>query len=192
MTYWGGSGYRDEPVDPNPVAPAAPPGWVAMPPGLPPYGYPAPPAWPGYGSPPDPRPASATGAAVLGFVLAGFLLAEGLLMLVGASVIGSLRQSLDESGGVPASLVVNGALNLAAGAALIAGAATLLHRAARGRALLAAAGVVVLGESMYWSAVGDAGVVPAALLHAAMAVVGSALAYTAATTTWLRAGQPSG
>lgn len=192
MTYWGGSGYHDEPVDPNPVAPAAPPGWVASPPGPPPYGYPAPPAWFGYGTPRDLRPAGATVAAVLGLVLAGFLLVEGLLMLVGASVIGSLRQSLDEAGGVPASLVVNGALNLAAGAALIAGAAALLNRAAHGRLLLAAATVVVLGQSIYWSAVGDGGVVPVALLHAAIAIVASVLAFTAATTTWLRAGSPFG
>jgi hypothetical protein len=169
-------------VDPNPVAPPLPPGWVPVPPTYPAY---PPPAWSAYGAPQDPRPATATGAAVLACVLAGVVLLEGFLLLVGASVVESIERSLDESGGVPTSLVVNGLLNLAVGGALIAGGALLLRRRPPGRALLAAANVVALGEAIYWTAVSDVGAVAVTLLHAALAVLGLALAFTSSASLWL-------
>jgi hypothetical protein len=190
VTYWGGSGYHDEPVDPNPVAPAAPPGWVAVPPGqpgYPAYGYPpSPPPWSSYGAPADPRPATATAVAVLAFVLGGFVVLEGFLLLVGASVVQSIEQSLDESTGVPPSLIFNGVLNLAVGGALITGGVLLLNRNPTGRVVLAAANVVAVGQSIYWTVVSDVGAMAVTLLHAALAVVGLALAFTASTSTWLR------
>jgi hypothetical protein len=190
VTYWGGSGYQDEPVDPNPAAPTSPPGWVAVPPGqpgYPPYGYPpSPPAWSSYGAPPEPRPATATAVAVLAFVLGGFVLLEGFLLLVGASVVQSIEQSLDESTGVPPSLIFNGVLNLAVGGALITGGVLLMNRNPTGRLLLAAADVVAVGQAIYWTVVSEVGALAITLLHAALAVVGLGLAFTVSTSTWLR------
>jgi hypothetical protein len=192
VTYWGGPGYSDEPVDPNPVGP--PPGWTtgSAAPSAPAYGYPPPPGWAGYGSPGDRRPATATIAAVLGAVLGGLIVLEGFLLLVGASVVDSIERSLDQSSGVPASLIVNGLLDLVVGGGLTAGSALLLRRRPAGRLLLAAGNVVALGQSVYWTAVSDVGAVAVTVLHAALAVLGLALVFTVSASTWLRAGQPSG
>jgi hypothetical protein len=190
VTYRGGSGYQDEPVDPNPVGPAAPPGWTAVPPGqpgYPSYGYaPTPPPWSSYGTPPEPRPATATAVAVLAFVLGGFVVLEGFLLLVGASVVQSIQQSLDESTGVPPSLIFNGILNLAVGGALITGGVSMMNRNPTGRLVLAAADVVAVGQSIYWTAVSAVGAMAITLLHAALAVIGLGLAFTVSTSTWLR------
>jgi hypothetical protein len=120
------------------------------------------------------------------------VLLEGVLLLVGASVVGSIEQALDQSPNVPASLIVNGVLNLVVGSGLIAGGVLLLQRRLSGRLLLAAANVVAAGQSIYWTAVSDAGAVAVTLLHAALAMVGLALAFTVSAATWLRTGSPSG
>jgi hypothetical protein len=195
VTSWSGAGYEGDPIDPNPTSPAPPPGYygTASPAfGYPPSGYPAPPyPWAGYGAPVGPaRPTTVTAVSVLAFVLAALILLDGFLLLVGASVVESIEHSLNQSSGLPPSLVANGLLNLVVGASLITGGVLFSGSRPAGRWVLAIANVVAVGQSIYWTVVSDVGALAITVLHAGLAVGGLALAFTAGVAAWLRAGPP--
>jgi hypothetical protein len=193
VTQWSGTGFEGDPVDPNPASPTSPPVYYGPAPtgfGYPPPAYPAPPPWTGYGQPAPARPAAVTASSVLGCILGSLILLEGFLLLVGASVVQGIEDSLDQSSGLPPSLVVNGLLNLAVGGALIAGSVLLANRRANGRLSLAVANVVVVGQAIYWTVASPVDALPISVLHAAVAAIGLALAFTAAAGNWLRAETP--
>lgn len=132
------------------------------------------------------RPGQATSAAVLGYVAGGLLIAAGLLLFVGASLVTSFDAI--NSGGhtlLTAELVVDGVLDLVAGGLLIAGAAVFTSGANNGRIMLSVGAGIVIALSIYWVARTSGAAVVWALIFAALVIVSLSLAWTRVTTQWL-------
>jgi U5 snRNP spliceosome subunit len=178
-----------------------PPGYGYPPP--PGYGYPPPPGYgyppPGFGDtvvPPDERrPGTLLASAVLGYVNAGLLILAGILLFDGASLVHDIDQQSGLShDSVTTELVLDGFANLIAAGLLIAGSVLMTGGRPPGRAVYSVGGGIVIVESIYWMA-RWADELPYlivyALLFAALAVVGLALAWTAGGTAWLRRTQPA-
>jgi hypothetical protein len=159
-----------------------------------PYGQPA---YPGYGAPgwnpygPPPgirRPGIVTAGAVLAFVCAGLLVVAGALLFSGASFLHGLDGG-EYTGSATAELVVDGLVNLAAAALLIAGGVAVTGRRDRGRTMIFIGTGIVVVMAIYWLARwnGDTGggVVFWALVFAACAVLASCFAGNATARRWL-------
>jgi hypothetical protein len=194
-----------EPYDPNPPIQPAPgyppaPGQYPAPyagqPHYPQYaqypGYPPPP-YPGYPPPPygPSRPGVATAANVLGYVAAGLLIAGGLLLFFGASIVNGLDQ-LDQNSHsvVTAELVLDGVLNLVAAGLLIAGAVSFAGRNSSGRVMLSVGSGIVIGESVYWIVRSSGDATFWALLFAALVIVSLSLAWSSSSNRWIRGSAP--
>lgn len=95
------------------------------------------------------RPATATAAAVLAFVAAGFLVLGGLALLTGGHVIYDLNRQ-GHLGPTAAEFAVDGTLNLVAAGVLIGGGVVYLARRPLGRALLTIGTLLVVACSIYW------------------------------------------
>jgi hypothetical protein len=190
-------GQPGEPYDPNPAL--QPPPAYAPPPGpYPPqpyYGqypqqpYPGyPPPYPGYPPPYGAmRPGTATAANVLAFVTGGLLIAAGLLLFFGASVVNGLDE-LDHNSHsiVTAELVLDGLLDMVAAGLLIAGGVSFGGRSASGRIMLSVGSGIVLGESLYWIVRSGGDATFWALAFAALVIVSLSLAWSSAANTWIR------
>ena len=157
-----------------------------------PYGYP-PPGYPGYAAtaPSQRRPGTLTASAVLGYILGGLLIFAGILLFFGANAVSSFANSFGSSaGGYAVELVVAGVADVVAAGLLIAGGVSMTGRNPSGRRLYTAGAVVVLLATVYWimrwaTRYNASPVVVYALLFAALAVVGLALAYAGEGSRWL-------
>jgi hypothetical protein len=119
-------------------------------------------------------------------VAGGLLIAAGLLLFVGASLVTSLDAV--NSGGhtlLTAELVVDGVLNLVAAGLLIAGAAMFTSGAPNGRIMLSVGAGIVIALSVYWVARTAGAAIVWALIFAALVIVSLALAWTRVATQWL-------
>jgi hypothetical protein len=125
-------------------------------------------------------------ASVLAFVLGSLVLLDAFLLLMGTSIVHGIEQSLDEASALPASWVVNGLLDLVVGAALITGGLLLGNRRPSGRATLAVANVIAVVLSIYWTSTSSGSALPLTVLHAALALVGLAMAFSTSASAWLR------
>jgi hypothetical protein len=188
---------------------AGPPPTAAHDPGTPPLPtYPYPTGYPnpdlgryqaGYGYPGADsiarRPGTTTAAAVLGYVSGGLLVIAAMVVFTGASLVSGIDAAavgvdLDR---ITAELSFDGFVNLLAAGLFIAGAVVMSMRRTSGRAMYSVAAVIVVIESVYWVSrwgplVQDAGGMAFyALLYGALAVVGTALAWTRDGTAWLTA-----
>jgi hypothetical protein len=170
-----------------------PPGWgdgygygpYGQYPGYPPYGAPY-----GPGVLRNPRPGNALAAAVLGYVAGGLLIIAGLLLFFGASFIANFDNYDGVSHGqYVGELAVNGVGNLLAAGLLIAGGVNLTARGTAGRMLYSCGAAIVVIETIYWLARwgGRSGgaVVIYAIIFGGLVVVGGALAWSSAVSTWL-------
>jgi hypothetical protein len=171
-------------------------GYPAYPPAYPPPGYPQgyqPYPQQGYGPYPTPsgsgRPGTVIGAAVLAYIVAGFLIIAGVSLFSGASTINDIGNSVDaDTSSATAELVVDGLLNLLAAGLLIAGGVQLTGRKLAGRTMLAVGVGLVVAEGLYWLIrVGDgAGVIVFWVgVFVAPAVVAVCLAGGAQVRRWL-------
>lgn len=186
--------YPSTPAD-NPYLQAGPYG---QPGGQPPYGYPYPPP-PGYpyGYRPIPvseqRPGTLTAAAVLGYVTAGLLILAGIILFSGASLVNDIDNQLGTNhDSLTAEFTFDGFLNLLAGGLLIAGGVVMTGRRDNGRIVYTVGAAIVLVEAIYWLARwsskldNDVGVIVYGLLFAALTIIGLSLAWTRASSSWLR------
>lgn len=195
-------GAPGEPYDPNPASPP-PSGYVPAPGQYPqpyygqypqPQGYPGypgyPPPYPGYPPPPPygtPRPGTATAANVLAYVTAGLLIAAGLLLFFGASIVSGLDELDNNSHSiVTAELVLDGMLDLVAAGLLIAGAVSFGARNAGGRIMLSVGSGIVLGEALYWIVRSSGDATFWALVFAALVIVSLSLAWSSGANAWIR------
>lgn len=192
-------GQPGDPYDPNPALPPVPayppPGQYPAPyagqypqyPQYPQYAqYPGYPPMPYAGYPPPYRPSRpgvATAANVLCFVAAGLLIAAGLLLFFGASIV----SSFDDTSVVTAELVLDGIINMVAAGLLIAGAVSFGGRRPGGRVMLSVGCGIVLGEAVYWIARGhQGGYVFWALVFSALVIVSLSLAWSSSSNQWIR------
>lgn len=158
------------------------PGYAGYPPPYP--GYPPPP----YGST---RPGTATAANVLGYITAGLLIAAGLLLFFGASIVNGLDQLDNNSHSiVTAELVLDGVLDLVAGGLLIAGAVSFSGRNPSGRIMLSVGSGIVLGEAVYWIARSGGDATFWALVFAALVIVSLSLAWSSSSNRWINGSTP--
>jgi hypothetical protein len=155
-------------------------------------GYPPPPGYPGAGYPmggfgPQ-RPGPAMAAAVLAYVAAGLLIAGGILLFIGASVVNDFSTLTDNGHSLlTAELVLDGILNLIAGGLLIAGAVSFTGGANNGRILLSVGSGIVIALSIYWIARTSGSATVWALIFAALVIVALSMAWTGTSSAWLRA-----
>lgn len=190
------------PPDAYPVAPYQPYPAEAQYPQYP--AYPPPPNYPPYPAqanphgapyPPVPYPVRwgaprsgpATGAAVVGFVLAALLTLTGATLLLGGSLVSDLEDAVGHGTSIGTELAFDGLVNLVAAGLLIAGGTTLLNRSITGRRLLVGGNVLVLADAVYWLARFD---LPGAswvwtLLFSVLAAVSLGLALGQPVSRWL-------
>lgn len=112
-----------------------------------------PPGYPGY--PPsayrNPRPGTTIAAAVLGYIVGGFLILAAIILFSGASTLNDVSDELNsDASSVTAELTLDGFINLVAAGLLIAGGVMLTGRRRSGRTLLMLGGAVVLVVAVYW------------------------------------------
>jgi hypothetical protein len=208
----------DYPSEPEPPAYTPPPATV-QPPVQQPYGYPYPPPpgypgyppgyalqHPGYPSPYPPgygyqylpypprgsgRPGMVLAAAVLGYVVAGFLIIAGIGLLAGATLV----HDLGSNGGfdtrdATAELTFDGIVNFVAGGLLISGGVLLAGRRVTGRVLFLTAVAIDIGAAIYWlsrAGSGDGGIVFYALLFNVPAIIAACFVLTPSVRRWLAA-----
>jgi hypothetical protein len=154
---------------------------------------PAPPNPYGY-TPYDSRPAPVLAAGVLAYVLAGVLIAGGLLLVFGASslyVLASADASMDLPGAT-GELAVAGLVNLIVAAVLITGGVLFGDARRRQRTLLAVGAALTLAECVYWLARTDAdtGIFFLCLVYGTLAAGTLVMAYSIQSGRWL-AGAPA-
>ena len=155
-------------------------------------GYPAQ-AYPAYPyAPPRAlgRPASATAAAVLGYVAAGLLILGSVVLFSSASFASDFGDSLHEdTGAITGELTIDGFIDLIAAALLIIGSVRLAGRNAAGRTVLAVGAALVVAAGIYWifrfNTYG--GTVFFAMVYSALVVVAVAVTHTTTTRAWLSA-----
>lgn len=182
-----GGGYQPY-HGPPPTGSYIPP--MQYPPGWGPHGYPYP--FPAYGVAVDRKPGQVTAAAVLGYVVAGFLFLGALFLFFGASF---LTDWDDISGQTHDSFVVQfvvcGLVNLAAGGVLIGGGVGLGSRSLNARAGYTVAALVVVIEAIYWmvawGARSDGGAFVYAVLFGVPTLIGVWLLWSRPAMQWLDA-----
>ena len=114
-------------------------------PPAPAYHYPPPP--PGYGYPQaNDRSGAAIGAAVIAFILSGFLVLAAVILIEGAALIGTLSDK-DPQG---TEFTIDGLINLGTAALLITAGVGLIGRKPSARTLLFAGAAIVVVEGIYW------------------------------------------
>jgi hypothetical protein len=167
-----------EPQDPNATSPYYPPPGYGYPgSGHPGYGATGsggddrtayPPAYPGYsgypGYPPPPppvpagyaraglRPGSVTSAAALSFAAAALMIMAALLLIASAAALNNLGDLGTGTSSYPTDgeLAVDGLVDLAAAALLVAGGVKLLARNPAGRTLIYLGAGVIAANALYW------------------------------------------
>jgi len=189
----------------HPNDPLEPGQWVIppadVPPDLGPYNQYAPhfappyPA-PGYSQYPMPdgqwpggpqRPGQIMAAAVLGYITAGLLILAGLLLLIGATVVNDISDSLDGNDhGLTAEFVFDGLGNLVAAGLLIAGGSLLTTGKPGGRIWIALGTAIVSAFSIYWIIRTQwNGVIGWGIVFTAMPIIAVCLAFSGPVTDWL-------
>ncbi len=184
-----GYGQPQQPVDP--YAAGQQPGWGYQP--QYPMAYPAAVYQPGYGQVPpgERRPGTLTAAAVLGYINAGFLIVMGVALFSTTSIIDNLnRYDSYSHSRLSTEFAIDAVLNLVAAGLLIGGAVAMTNRTVIGRLLYSVGATIVIGESIYWvarwgSKDGGGYLDFYALLFAAIAIIGLALAWVNGATNWL-------
>lgn len=139
---------------------------------------------------PEPRPASVTAAATLGWITAGLLLlAAGLLFFGAAFLHGIEAGSPAATDGYIAEFTFDAIVDVVAAGLLIAGGVGLTSRNATGRLLLSGGAAIVVVEAVYWLARWtsrtDGGVVGYAVLFAALAAASAGCGWTRPVSRWL-------
>ena len=193
-----------EPIDPNQGAYPYPPApyhqapyhqapyhqapYHQAPPAYPGQPYPPPPGYPSYYVQPDDRPGVAMSAAVLAFVCSGLLIAAGLLLLIGASLISAISADVSrEDHHAALWLGVAGTADLVAAGLAIGGAIALLLRRDSGRIILTVAAALDVMCAIGWLTQGTGSLIFVALLAGPL-IVTVPLMWRRAVSTWLRAG----
>jgi hypothetical protein len=126
-------------------------------------------------------------ASVLGYITAGLLILAGLLLLIGATVVNDISDSLDGNDhGLTAEFIFDGVGNLVAAGLLIAGGSMLTTGNWRGRIWIAFGTAIVAAFSIYWIIrTRWSGVVVWGVIFTAMPVIAVCLAFSRAVTDWL-------
>ncbi|MCW2525179.1 MAG: hypothetical protein JWM76_39 [Pseudonocardiales bacterium] len=154
-------------------------------PGYSPYPVPGglPGQWPGG----PPRPGQVMAASVLGYVTAGLLILAGLLLLIGATIVNDLSNSLDgDDHGLTAEFVFDGFGNLVAAGLLIAGGSMLTTGNWRGRLLISVGAAIVSAFAVYWIIRTQwNGVIVWGVIFTAMPIIAVGLAFGRPVTDWL-------
>ena len=181
-------GYGYPPAYGQPPAYGPPPGYPGY--GQPAYGYP-PAGYPayGYGYAPVPgnrRPGTATAASVLAYVVAGFLVIAGIILISGASFVNNIGdQGGFDTSSATAELAFDGVVDFLAAGLLIAGGVQFAGRKARGRIMLLVGVGIVVAAGVYWLARIGTVIIFWPLLFAAPLIVAASLASTSAVRAWL-------
>lgn len=155
-----------------------------------PYAYPYPPA-------PPPiigrrRPGTTTAAAIVGWITAGLLVVASTVLFASSSASNDLGNTFGVDTSWTSEFIVDGIIDLICAGLLVAGGIWLADRKPAGQMMLTVANLVVAADSVYWVARFDSygGLLPFAVVFGALAIVGTALAWTADTRRWLESAEP--
>jgi hypothetical protein len=147
-----------------------------------PYGYP--PAVPAYyPQPGNGRPGVVVAAAVLGYVVAGFLILSGFLLLIGASAVDGIDDTYGNNSGTT-KFLLSGVANLVSSGFLIAGGVMLTSRQPRGRAMYAIGSAVCIGAGVFWLTV-SLGSIIWVIIYCAPVIIGTIFIYGVSTARWM-------
>lgn len=129
-----------------------------------------------------------TGAAVLSYIQAGWLLISALFVFAGASAVNDVtgNASVDD-GGLTAQFILAGMANLIAGGLFIAGAAMFTSANPGGRQMLVAASALTVLAALYWIIrFHDGALVVWSIAYLTMPTIALSLSFTGAVNGWLR------
>lgn len=144
----------------------------------------------GWGGPPV--PGQVTGAAVLGYVEAGFLIISSLFVFAGASIVNDTASALSAGdGGLTAQFVLAGMANLIAAALFIAGGTMFTSANPTGRVLLVAAITLTAVTALFWVIRFHQGaIVVWAIAFLTLPAIAACLAFGRSVNAWLQLPRP--